>query len=211
MKRLLVLLLMLGNLAFAQDIFTGSANYYRTNEPRYEHRFNIVSVINYGPIWYLGDFILNEGLGDPWFNKRQFKNMAGVNITGGFSVRYQNDDYYNEILVRGKIKPKTFNEDRYGLGYRRTDRFYGVTMMNDFMALKSNIADRRSEWNLHIGYKRLQVKHQLWYDYIDGHQSGYYEKLIIGCKTTEHTSVQWRSEWMPNKKRVDMVGMGVSW
>lgn len=195
----------------AQGTFSGQTNYYRTNEPRYEHRVNIVTNAGYNRVFYFGDFILNEGLGDPWIDKRQFKNMLGVNLLGGLSVRYQNDDFYNETLVKGKIVPKTFNENRYGLGYKINSKFDTFTMMNDFMYLNSDIADRRSEWNFGINSNYVQIKHQLWYDYFNGHVKTWYEKLIIGYKVKPNVQLQWRSEWQPNKKRVDMIGLGIQY
>lgn len=209
MKRLLALLVMLGSLAFAQDTATISGSYYRTNEPRYENRINVVPYAKLGRAFYLGDFILNTELGEQHFDKRQFKNMVGVDVAFGFSVRYQNDDFHNETFKKGKLVVKEFNEDRYGLGYRLTINPGGVQIMNDLMYLKSSLADRRSEWNLHVNYKNIKIKHQLWYDYLNGHTSGWYEKLIVGYQMTPHTQFQVRSEWLPNKKRVDMVGLGV--
>lgn len=206
----LLLLLLITTLSFAADFtFTGSTNYYRTNEVRYENRLNIVSFATYGPSFYFGDFILNQPLGEPYFDKRQFKNMLGINLTNGISVRYQNDDFYDEKLVNNVIKPKTFNEDRIGLGYKFNTKISTVTITNDFMFLKSNLADRRSEWNISIASSKTQIKHQLWYDYINGHVSGWYEKLIIGYKITPTIQIQIRNEWQLNKKRVDMIGLGI--
>ena len=210
MKKLLLLLCLSVSL-FAQGSFSGSTNYYRTNEPRYEHRFNVITNAGYGRAFYFGDWILNMPLGEPYFDKKQFKNMAGVNLIGDFSARYQNDDFHDDKLVNGKIKTKEFNENRYGLGYKLVNNFGSVTMMNDFMYLKSDLADRRSEWNFGLNSQYVQVKHQLWYDYQDGHVKQWYEKLIVGYKVRPNVQLQWRSEWQPNKKRVDMVGLGISY
>lgn len=207
-----ILMLLLTTISFAADFtFTGSTNYYRTNEERYDHRLNVVSFANCGPAFYFGDFILNQPLGEPVIVKKQFKNMVGINLLGGLSVRYQNDDFHDDRLVNKVIKTKEFNENRWGVGYKLQTPFKYFTMTNDFMYLRSDIADRRSEWNLSINSEYVQVKHQLWYDYLDGHVKQWYEKLIIGYKIKPNVQLQWRSEWQPAKKRVDMVGIGIQY
>ena len=194
----------------AQDSASASVNYYRTNEPRYEHRVNIVPHAQVGQGFYSGDIILNESLDGAYFLKRQIKSLVGLSLAAGFSVRYQNDDFSDDKPVLGKIKNKYFNENRYGIGYKIVNKVGGVTVTNDFMYLRSDIADRRAEWNLGVATKHIQIRHQLWYDYLDGHVKQWYEKLIVGYKLRPDVQLQWRSEWQPAKKRVDMVGLGVS-
>lgn len=208
-RALLALALLVASYGSAQESASASVNYYRTNEPRYEHRVNIVPHAQLGKAFYGGDIILNESLGGSYILKRQIKTLVGYNLLGGFSARFQNDDLSDDRVVAGKMKNKSFNENRYGVGYKISNTLAGVTFTNDLMYLKSDIADRRTEWNLGIASKHFQIRHQIWYDYRGGHVSGWYEKLIVGYKIRPQVQVQWRSEWQPAKKRVDMVGVGM--
>lgn len=176
----------------------------------YENRIAIVPHVEYGKLFYNGDYNLD-------YNKEydatrsQLKTLIGVNVYKGLSLRYQYENYSMDkfLTIRGResIKNIQFEETRVGVGYNKVFKIGDVKLVNDIMILKEEIQNVRTEYVATLFYKNILIRNQIYLDF-DSHyaRQKYFEKVIVTYKFTDNFGVTWHSNWVTGADDSHRVG-----